>query len=471
MMTSAIACLNGAVVAVMVAVVAAMPFIAVTLADNTVTAVDSFEYLDLSQDFEPHPLFYNDNVGAKALMEAATTTETSDSGGNTRHRRRLATNNDVIVPLFENQIQGYLVLEQGLKVAEYYNPTYNNNMTNTTIKDLFSINKSFTGLCFGIMEQQGLIQLSETLGDIWPSSSLSDSRFVWGNVTDAVLLRQSITIESLLTQTSGFDDASFDNIDFQNLGGATLTEALNFPVHLGDDLKGNFAYLAFANILSYVVYERTNGTTIQDFMQQHYFDFIGVLPGSYNWTVNAQGMGYSRNGLSLSIPDMAKWGQTYLQKGYVNPTNIIVAEDWVDRATTGQVTIPSSDLLYQAMYIQPEETAEYGYMVPIWTSREHRTIPYYCAYGASGQYICVWPTLARVAACQTNSSGLVGSNFIKAVDRLSFNSLESGEVDMGGDHGGYVGDSDLSSASSGTSLWCVWSGLVGVGVVFFYAWL
>jgi CubicO group peptidase (beta-lactamase class C family) len=456
------------VVAAMMAVVAVMPFIAVTLADKNDT-VESFEYLDLSQDFEPHPLFYNDNVGAKALMEAATATETSDSGGYTRPRRRPATNNDVTVQSFENQMQGYLVLEQGLKVAEYYNPAYN-NMTNTTIKDLFSINKSFTGLCFGIMEKQGLIQLSETLGDIWPSSYLSDSR-VWGDVTDATL-RQSITIESLLTQTSGFDDASFDNIDLQNLGGATLTEALNFPVYLGDDLKGNFDYLAFANILSYVVYERTNGTTIQDFMQQHYFDFIGVLPGSYNWTVNAERMGYSRNGLSLSIPDMAKWGQTYLQKGYVNPTNLIVAEDWVDRFTPGQVTIPSSDLLYQAMYIQPEETAEYGYMVPIRTSREHRTIPNYCAYDASGQYICVWPTSARVAACQTNSSGLVGSNFIKAVDRLSFNSQESGEVDMGGDHGGYVGDSDLSSASSGTSLWCVWSGLVGGGgMLFFYAWL
>jgi len=354
------------------------------------TAVLASEYLDLSQDFQEAPVIYNNNEGATVLLEAAT--------------------NSKALLNFENLVMGYLVVENGLKVAEYYNPSY--NMTNTTINAIYSVNKSFTGLCFGIMEYLGLIALNETLLDIWPLTSHGD---MWNQVSEANL-RQAITIESLLVHTSGFDDPALDSIDFQNLGGSNLTDALNFPQYLGDDQVGKFAYLAFANILSYVVYERT-GRPIQEFMQENYFDLIGISPDEYSWATNQEGMGYSRNGLSLSIPQMAKWGQTYLQNGFVNNMSIIVAADWVERATTSKVEMPESDLLYQALDSQGK--LYYGYMLPLWM--DDGQLSHYCAYGASGQWICVWPKLSRVAACQTNiSSSTIGSLFVETVHSLTF---------------------------------------------------
>jgi CubicO group peptidase (beta-lactamase class C family) len=433
-------------------------------------------YVDLSNEFMDKAPHWNRNEGASALYRCAAATSSGyNSSSMTDGGLKNETFDYTIIGDGDddadmggdhivhwntaNELKGFMVVERGLIVAESYNswPNYN-NMSNTTLNGVYSVTKSFAGLCVGIMEHQGLVMLNETLWDIWPLDH------IWEKVDpETRALRQAITIESLLTHSSGFDDVSdFTKIDVLNLGGANLTDVLNYPVFVSTDADdsnnnnnnfvGIFNYLGFANMLSYIVYERTNQSqTLQSYMQTNYFDHVGIAADTYGWDGNQEGNTYARNGLSLTITHMIKWGQTYLQNGCVavlvaddssgNNTNTnnnattkkcLWSSDWVDRATTPKVTIPSTDFLYQAMVASPKDDVTYGYMMSIWNSFSTTATGidadaddnvYYCAFGAFGQYICVWPALARVAACQTNSTSsgsIAGRQFIALVDKLSF---------------------------------------------------
>lgn len=119
---------------------------------------------NLSQSFAQAEL-YNWNTGAEAILELA-----------------------------ENKpgLRGLMVLEKGEIVAEYYR----DGIDRSTLSAINSCTKSWISLLFGVMEKNGLISLSETLGDIWPDDD------TWKYVDD-VDYRRSITIKSLLTMTAG----------------------------------------------------------------------------------------------------------------------------------------------------------------------------------------------------------------------------------------------------------------------------
>lgn len=68
----------------------------------------------------------------------------------------------------------------------------------------------------GILVDDGLISLEDTLAQIWPDQN------VWANV-DQAEEKQTVTIEGLLTMTSGLTDAPDDDQRYQY----DLTSTLN----------------------------------------------------------------------------------------------------------------------------------------------------------------------------------------------------------------------------------------------------
>lgn len=85
----------------------------------------------------------------------------------------------------EEDVNSFVALECGKVVAEYY------ENDEPEIRHLFSTTKSFTGLLMGIMEKEGVMKLTMTLGEVWPEDE------VWANVPDAED-RKKTTIEQIV---------------------------------------------------------------------------------------------------------------------------------------------------------------------------------------------------------------------------------------------------------------------------------
>ena len=98
----------------------------------------------------------------------------------------------------EPDVSSLVAIECGKVVAEYGDQSQ--------IKHLFSITKSWTGLLLGILETEGLLNLDETLGSIWPDDA------VWANVAEltntteaGVQLRKDTTVRQLVQMRGGYD--------------------------------------------------------------------------------------------------------------------------------------------------------------------------------------------------------------------------------------------------------------------------
>eukprot|EP00545_Synedropsis_sp_CCMP1620_P009745 CAMPEP_0119004650 /NCGR_PEP_ID=MMETSP1176-20130426/1271_1 /TAXON_ID=265551 /ORGANISM="Synedropsis recta cf, Strain CCMP1620" /LENGTH=405 /DNA_ID=CAMNT_0006956385 /DNA_START=21 /DNA_END=1238 /DNA_ORIENTATION=+ len=278
-------------------------------------------------------------------------------------------------------IKSYVVLSRGKKVAEYYR----DGQTSTTENDVFSVQKGFTSTYFGMLIDQGHFQLTEKLESIWTPTNA-----VWNNVTNAAL-KQQITIEQLLDSTSGFDDPAFSSPLFDAEGGQTLNGALEFLQPVSS--VGEFNYVGFANVLNYAIVERL-GVTPQEWASENFFPFLAMESGTdYAWDANDEGVNRGRNGLSLTTLDMAKFGQLLLQKGKASRSNQLVPEHWVEDIASSRVPVPADNALRGSQGLGPDDPLSFGLMY--WNIEG---LGCYCAFGASGQYICVWPESETVAA-------------------------------------------------------------------------
>jgi hypothetical protein len=151
---------------------------------------------------------------------------------------------------------GYLALECGQVVAEQYDQVVADE---TTKKNLYSVTKSWTGLLFGVMHHEGIIQVNETLWDIFPNET------IWENMTD-VELRKEITIDMILRMSTGLqvpDERGSDMVDDLNplndqkggkAGGVDLLDSLGY-LNMNESMIGYFEYLPIMNLPSYIILE------------------------------------------------------------------------------------------------------------------------------------------------------------------------------------------------------------------------
>lgn len=106
-------------------------------------------------------------------------------------------------------------------------------------------------------------------------------------------------------------------------------------------------------------------------------------------------MEYAYHGLLLTAPQMAKFGQLYLQNGLAATDLQLVARDWTEQSTTEKIQGQVLDPFNPGQVILK---AGYGYL--FWIYNDTSLGNYYCAIGAYGQDICVHPELQRVSVQQ-----------------------------------------------------------------------
>ena len=124
-------------------------------------------------------------------------------------------------------IFGYAVVKHGTLVAEYYQP----GMDEATTSQVFSLTKSVVSVLVLRMVQEGVLNLTTTLHEVWPTSALD-----WRQVWDAEV-KQGVSIRELLTMTSGLLNRWNWFMFEQN----TVVEALNHAEYVTAE-RGHFHY-------------------------------------------------------------------------------------------------------------------------------------------------------------------------------------------------------------------------------------
>ena len=316
--------------------------------------------------------------------------------------------------VIENQIsdllsiKGIIVIHKGRVVAENY---YNGSSVDD-IFNIWSVTKSFTSTLIGQAIDLNLIHHK-------------DSSLVHFLPDHGVTYLDSIDLNNILSMTSGYQD-EFDRPDLYNV----TTQQL---VSMEHGSPGNFFYNnSAAHLNAHVLYYGTD-LTPYEFANTHLFPYLGI--NEPNWTSGYLGINDGTSGLELTLREMVKLGQLYLQDG-MSGDDQIISNSWINDATTFKVNTNWG--WYPG----------YGYL---WWLPERG----YLAWGFGGQFIVVVPELNLVIGTHSTDQnanfshleallGAIYNDIVPLFDRpslvineiLASNSLCC--TDENGDHDNYI---------------------------------
>jgi CubicO group peptidase (beta-lactamase class C family) len=280
---------------------------------------------------------------------------------------------------------GYLLAEEYLYQSQLIeNKTY---FGGETIHIQQSTTKSVISILIGIALKEGFLDnLSQTLyeffADIWEPSFTNST------------LKKNITIEQLLTHTSGLVDYGHPSYPpgSKTLGSIDIINwALDFvPLGFTPGEEGEYEYTTDGpNLLSGIIANVTGNST-EEFAKKYLFTPLGIAEDEYDWWHDEQNMYMGGVGLSCSPKVQAKLGILCLNNGSWNGTQI-VESNYMTNATTSQITIPP--------------WIDYGYLFNL-----HGPFEGYFMAGAGGQFIYIIPEYNITVGFTADNMG--GYNYI-----------------------------------------------------------
>jgi len=256
-------------------------------------------------------------------------------------------------------IHSVLIIRGGYLVMEAYTYPYTADM----LHHINSSTKSITSALVGIAIDQGFIEgVNLTLPDLFPDREIAN--------LDAA--KQSITLENLLTMSSGLDwSEEFleqPNLDEMLQSADWVQYVLDRPMLY--EPGQHYTYNTGGSHLLAAAVAQSTGQDIADFAQANLFDPLGIH--SANWPlVDPQGVESGGMGLMLTPRDMAKFGYLYLHNGQWEGQQIISA-DWIAASTQKHMNVrPLTD----------------GYGYQWWIDQRG----FYMTAGYGGQHIIVHP--------------------------------------------------------------------------------
>jgi len=216
------------------------------------------------------------------------------------------------------------------------------------LHNIFSATKSITSILIGIAIDHGYIDnVNQTFFDFFPElleSSIND-------------YKSQITIEHLLTMTSGIQDDVSEHGDYvQNI----LDSVLLFRPGT------NFYYSSSACHLLTAIIDRSTEMKVEEFADEFLFKPIGISRNNWTWVSDSNKINIGGWGIHMTPRAMARIGLLCLNNGRWNETQVICS-DWIEKSTT-------SDNEYE----------DYGYLW--WIESDC-----YVAAGMYGQCIFVYP--------------------------------------------------------------------------------
>lgn len=246
------------------------------------------------------------------------------------------------------KLHSVVIIRHGYLVSE----TYFENYQADTRHEVFSCTKSVISALMGMAIEQGYIDsVQHKVLDYFPERTIAhhDAR------------KQAITLEHLLTMTSGLESDrgmaySQDWVQFM----------LDQPMVAEPGIK--FNYNSGNTHLLAAILQKTTGMQPEDYAQAHLFAPLGIK--NVTWDTDPSGLNIGGWGLRMTPRDMAKFGYLYLHGGAWNGQRVVPA-DWV------KMTTPK--------YIDTDDGRGYGYA---WWQLSFGG---YAALGYGGQQIIVLP--------------------------------------------------------------------------------
>jgi len=260
-------------------------------------------------------------------------------------------------------IHSLLLIRNGYAVADATFYPYDGQ----TAHDVASVTKSVMTTLIGIAVDQGKLNLDDTVVSFFPDRTIAnlDTR------------KEAITVRHLLTMSSGLqctrDGMENDTVTAMHGSPDFVQFVLDLP--MATDPGADFLYCSPAIHLLSPILQQATGMTTLEFARQNLFEPLGII--DIAWGRDPQGYYQGWGDLSLYPRDMAKIGQLFLQKGQWEGEQIVPRE-WVEEATTIQMTSSTED--------------PYGY--GWWLSPETEGV--YRAAGRLGQNIIVLPSLNTI---------------------------------------------------------------------------
>jgi CubicO group peptidase (beta-lactamase class C family) len=252
-------------------------------------------------------------------------------------------------------VHSMLIIRHGAIVAEGYAHPYQQD----TVHELFSVTKSFVSALVGIaIENDNVADIDQRVLDLFPDRTFenSDER------------KQSMTVEHLLTMTTGLDWTEGPAIYGQISRSPDWVEfVLDRP--MVSEPGREFNYCSGCTHVLSAILQATAGETTLDFAQTHLFEPLGI--SDVIWQVDAQGIANGGWGMQMRPRDMAKLGHLFLNGGEWEGDRVIPA-GWVEDSTAARVGTGTG--------------LGYGYL---WWS--YPPLEAYVARGLGGQQILVMP--------------------------------------------------------------------------------
>ena len=254
-------------------------------------------------------------------------------------------------------LHSMIVIRHGTIVVEKYFGSYSADRT----QEVYSITKDVTAVLIGIAIGQGAIDsVDHKVLDYFPDLTLADND----------VRKQDITIEDLLSMSSGLAWSDDADVDPMMRSGSQVRYVLNRPMAAAPGEKFNYDTGAPGLLLA--ILQKATGTRPIDFANAYLFGPLGIT--DVYWQTDSMGLETGGFGITMSPRDMAALGYLYLQNGVWNGKQVVPA-DWVEASFDSHID----------PMMQSEKRSGYGYLVWLQT---HGAIS---AQGMGGQYIIMVP--------------------------------------------------------------------------------
>lgn len=208
-----------------------------------------------------------------------------------------------------------------LLIEEYFS-----NSGRDSLQDTRSVGKSFASALTGIAIKEGYLKNeNQTLGEFYPLKQFK-------NYTSK---KDSVTLKSLLSMSSGFDGNDDDDESPGNEENMYPTDnwvkfAIDIPM-TSNTIGKTWSYFTSGVVVVGDILDQKVPKGLEDYASQKIFNPLGIK--NYKWQYTPQHKISLAGGLRMSSLDFAKFGQLYQNNGVWKGKKII-NKDWINKSFT-----------------------------------------------------------------------------------------------------------------------------------------
>ena len=233
------------------------------------------------------------------------------------------------------EIKSIVIIKSGkLLLEEYFN-----GANRETLHDTRSVGKTFTSAMMGIAVQEGFIKNEDQkLGEFYDLKKFNNySPF-----------KESVTIKSLLTMSSGFkgsddDEESPGNEEKMYPTNNWVKFALDLSMDSSKKIGENWDYFTAGVVLLGDILHQGVPGGLEKYADAKLFSPLGIK--NYQWQYTPQKVANTAGGIRLRALDLARFGQLYQNNGAWNEKQII-SKNWIEKSLTRQLKLPGSENEY-----------------------------------------------------------------------------------------------------------------------------